>query len=151
MADEYVRPAKLRDVVEIVPRLRQCDIAECEALAGKGSVLSMAAATVYSSPMAMTYVRDGKVTAMFGVSGRLLDEDGSPWAFATDDVTGKAFVREGKRFLPQMLAMFNRLSNVVDVRNTKSIRWLKSLGFKFEPAVIIGHSGLPFYPFSMGN
>lgn len=151
MAAEIIRPATLRDVVDIVPRLRQSDIDECEALAGKGSVLRMAVATVVGSVIAMTYVRDGKVTAMFGVAGRLLDEEGSPWMFGTDDIVGRSVVREGRRHVPMMLRLFKRLSNVVDTRNEKSIRWLKSLGFKFEKAVPVGPSGVLFYPFSMGD
>lgn len=151
MADELIRTATLQDVIDIVPRLRQCDIDECEALAGEGSVLRMAVATVTDSTLAMTYVRDGQVTAMFGVAGRLLDDEGCPWMFGTEDMPAKSVVREGRKFVPQWLKMFKRLSNVVDTRNKKSIRWLKSLGFKFEQAIPVGPLGVPFYPFSMGG
>lgn len=151
MAAEIIRPATLADVVDIVPRLRKQDIDECEALAGEGSVLRMAVATVAGSVIAMTYVRDGKVTAMFGVAGRLLDDEGAPWMFGTDELVGKVVVREGRKQIPMMRRLFKRLSNVVDTRNEKSIRWLKSLGFKFEKAVPVGPNGVLFYPFSMGG
>jgi hypothetical protein len=48
-----------------------------------------------------------------------------------------------------MLSLFPVLENMVDARNTKSIKWLKRLGFTFGPPLPHPHSGLPFYPFEM--
>jgi hypothetical protein len=147
---DIIRPATVADAAAIVPNLRQCDIDECEALCGAGSTPGVAVSTVVNSPLALAYVRDGRLVALFGVAGNLLSATGAPWLFGTDEVShcSRAVIRDSRRYLPAMLALFPRLANYVDARNTISIRWLKRIGFKFHPAVEFG--GLPFYPFTMG-
>lgn len=149
MAD-HIRLATVADAQAIAPQLRQCDIDECEALAGAGSVLPMTLATIAASPLAWALERDGRLVALFGVAGNLLSDTGAPWMFGTDEVSrcGRAVIRASQRYLPCMLKKFPKLANVVDARNKISIRWLKRIGFAFHPAIEIG--GTPFYPFSMG-
>jgi hypothetical protein len=43
------------------------------------------------------------------------------------------------------------LENVVDARNTKSIRWLRRMGFEVLPAAPLGVEGRPFHLFVMEN
>ncbi len=49
-----------------------------------------------------------------------------------------------------MLDLFPHLQNYVDARNEISIRWLKWLGFRFDPKPVpYGIWGLPFLRFQM--
>jgi hypothetical protein len=50
-----------------------------------------------------------------------------------------------------MLDVFPRLTNLVDVRNEKYIRWLKRIGFNILPPIAMGRDGLMFHPFEMGD
>lgn len=151
MAD-VTRPATVADAAAIAPRLRQADVDECDALVGPGRVLEMARATVAASPLALAWEHDGEVIALFGVAGTLLDTTGTPWMIGTPllDRQGRALIHLAPSYIRQMLELFPNLINVVDVRNTRSIRWLKRMGFDFQPAVPVGPAGAPFYPFSMG-
>lgn len=151
MADVF-RPATVADVAAIVPRLRQADIDECNALVGPGRVLATAASTVAGSPYAMAWEHDGELIALFGVAGSLLDDIGAPWMFGTPAMhrCGRALISASPAYIRQMTELFPILSNVVDVRNVRSIRWLKRMGFTFHPARPMGPQGVMFYPFTMG-
>ncbi len=151
MANHF-RPATVADAVAIVPHLRQADIDECDALVGPGRVLEMAVGTVSASIIATAWEKDGELVALFGVAGNLLGDFGTPWMFGTRavDRNGRAVMALSGGYIRQMLELFPRLTNIVDVRNARSIRWLKRIGFKFHPAVPFGPAGMMFYPFSMG-
>lgn len=151
MGDVF-RPATVADAVAIVPHLRQADIDECDALVGEGQVLEMATATVASSIIAYAWEHDGRLIGLFGCAGNLLDDAGTPWMIGTDAIEkqGRALIRIAPRYIQQMKSLFPQLANVVDVRNRRSINWLKRMGFRFHPATPLGPQGLPFYPFTMG-
>lgn len=149
---DLFRPATVGDAVAITPRLRQIDVEECDALIGEGFVLQAAIGTVAASPLALAWEHDGEVIALFGVAGSLLDTTGTPWMIGTDalDRQGRALIRSASPYIRQMQGLFSRLENVVLARNTRSIRWLKRLGFKFGPAVPMGVQGALFHSFSLG-
>lgn len=149
---DVVRPATLADVGALVPRLRQADVDECDALNGPGQVMKMAVATVACSPLALAWEHDGELIALFGVAGTMLDSIGTPWLIGTPALhrQGRALIRLAPSYIRRMTELFPKLANVVDVRNTRSIRWLKRLGFRFHPAMPEGVAGLPFHLFTMG-
>ncbi len=148
MADTF-RPATLADAASIVPHLRACDVMECEALAGKGSAMTMAVGTVAGSPLAFAYLKDDRLVSLFGVAGKLTDPTGKIWAFGTNEIDScrQVIDREIGGYLKQMFELFPKLENVVDARNTRSIKWLKHMGFTFHDAITI--NGFEFLPFDM--
>jgi hypothetical protein len=80
-----------------------------------------------------------------------LSLNGTPWLLATDDFNeeGLAIVKASKAYSNLMKKRFHLLQNFVDVRQEKSIRWLKWLGFTIEPAEPFGFLSLPFHRFWM--
>lgn len=147
------REATQADIVELVPRLRQADIDECEAMFGKGSVLSTTMHGLRGGSVAFVAVRDGITIAVFGVGPcEDLGEDhdiGVPWMVGTNelDKCGRELMAEARSCLKIWHRFYPTLMNVVDARNTKSIRWLKRLGFTLRAPEPMGVGGLLFHPF----
>ena len=150
-----IRPARWLDLVLLTPRLRNADVDECEALFGPGTVSEVAAQTFAHSPVRYTVSVDGVPIAMFGVgAASMLSDIGHPWMFGTPSIEKylrRALIEEGRRYIVGMRQMFPRLENVVDARNTKSIRWLRRMGFEVLPAAPLGVEGRPFHLFVMEN
>jgi hypothetical protein len=146
------RQATWLDLLLLIPRLRQADIDECEALFGRHSIGPVASETYRNSQMRIAAEVDGVVVAMFGVAAQsLLSNVGHPWMFGRPEMEthARALMQEGRKYIDEMLGLYPRLENVVDARNTKSIRWLRYLGFTFGDAVIVGVEARAFYPFVM--
>jgi hypothetical protein len=105
------------------------------------------------SAVAWTGMVNDEPVCMFGVTPiDILGGIGSPWLLGTDKVKryGLTFLRLNKQYIPKMLDVFPRLVNFVDVRHEVAIRWLKWLGFEFDPKPIpYGLFGMPFYRFHM--
>ncbi|TES90510.1 MAG: DUF2833 domain-containing protein [Desulfobacteraceae bacterium] len=76
----------------------------------------------------------GEIIALFGLGGMPGYMIGVPWMVASPEISNykKDLMRYSKRILRDMLVSFPRLENMVSIENTKSIRWLKHLGFSFE-------------------
>jgi len=76
----------------------------------------------------------------------------NPWLLGTDriDELWRPFLRTTKLLFPLISAKYPCMRNYVDLRNKKSIAWLKWLGFKMEPPRPYGVSGLPFCLFQRG-
>jgi hypothetical protein len=148
-----IRRGTWLDVILLIPRLRQADIDECEALFGRGTTPMIASETFRNSPLRYTVEEDGVVIAMFGVAApSLLADSGHPWMFgsdAMDRAPRRAFIDAGRKYIADMLRFFPRLENIVDSRNEKSIRWLRRMGFILSPAIPMGPEGVPFHPFVM--
>jgi hypothetical protein len=92
---------------------------------------------------------DGRVAALGGVTPSSHTYVGVPWAVATDAISKHpvGFTRIGRYLMPKMHEHYPFLANWVDARNTKHIRWLKSLGFSFGIPLPYGINGEQFFPF----
>lgn len=152
MARLIVREMRPGDLEAVAPRLREADRMEVEAC----TTLSMhdALATVINySVSAWTIEVDGEPAGLFGVHPQsMLGGIGSPWMLGTPalETAASTLTREGRRYIRRMLDMFPTLINYTDVRNVKSIRWLRALGFSFDIAPQpYGLYGLPFYRFEL--
>lgn len=77
---------------------------------------------------------------------------GSPWLLGSSVMFKRPGVltRTGRRYVAFMHTIYPELRNMIDTRNTLSIRWLQRLGFfvDVEHAVACGPDRVPFYPFS---
>ncbi len=87
---------------------------------------------------------------VFGViPTNLLAGEGVIWLLGTDEVKRQArgFLEVSPGCLAQIMTRYHHLHNYVDQRNAASIRWLKWMGFEFQPAQPFGPYGLPFHRF----
>jgi len=146
------REATDADIESLVPRLRQGDIDECEALFGKGSVLEATLHGLRPEGVAFVAVREGETIAVFGVCPGDEPGVGTPWLVGTEtlDRCARELIAEARTVLPIWRQFYPILRNVVDVRNSKSIRWLKRLGFTLRTPEPMGMAGEMFHPFDLG-
>lgn len=86
------------------------------------------------SLMAKAVLVNGEIVAMFGVCGTFLSKTGQPWFVASpfvEDYPIKLAFRYRSE-VKNMLKLFPILEDLVCVEDTKTIRLLEILGFKFE-------------------
>lgn len=153
MAVAEVLPVSVQDVPAIAAIARQADIDELTEGLGV-SIEDALLCGIRDSLNAKQIVVDGQVVAVFGDAVfSLLGSVGVPWMISTVHVQkhAKAFLKVCKPQVQQMLTRHHHLMNYVDARNTVAIRWLKWLGFKFEPAAPYGARRFPFHKFTLNR
>lgn len=95
---------------------------------------------------------DGRVAALWGVTGELLSGVGCPWLLTTavcERVHPLRFARVYRDEALSMLALFQILENFVDVRYNAAVRMLQIAGFHLDEAKPYGLHGAPFRRFWM--
>lgn len=130
-------------------RLRPSDVREILACSGRDPDVALELSFL-SSSFCWAAEKHGQVVAIFGVAGAcVMSENGSPWMLGSEELDrcGIEIVRVSRYYVTLMKSHFPHLENYVDARQKKSIRWLRWLGFKIEPAKPHGVSGLPFHRF----
>ena len=144
-----IRPATFRDA--LVLNMRRADREEVEALSGRDP-RAVLVESVEHSTYAWAGLADDKLVCLFGVApASLVGVTGIPWLLGSDAICtySRPFLRRNKLFVTEMLKEYPILRNVVDARNTVSIRWLRWLGFTMGEPAPMGARGLPFIPFAM--
>lgn len=157
MDDVVIRDARLDDAVPLAADLRPQDRAEIEAAHGRHvDVIGLLEYGIEkSSPNAWVMYVNGKLWMMGGVApaGTLLvGAEGRPWILCTTAMLSRPGVltRNALRYLHIVKAQYPELSNYVDARNTKAIRWIRRMGFSVDPEPLpMGPDGAPFYRFWM--
>lgn len=147
-----VRDAAPGDADLLFANLRPADLAEGEALAGRGRVREAIDRSIADSTHCWTAWAGADLMCMFGVAPvSLLSDDGVPWMLGTPVVARerRALTRLARPYIARMLAAHPRLVNVVDARNVAAMRFLRHVGFQLLPAQPLGVAGLPFHPFVM--
>ncbi len=142
-----LRPGTLEDCHSLAPRLRPEDVQEVWALCHQTPIQALEESFKASD---LTYVVDynGVGILMCGV-GMV---PGSPgvgccWLLGTPEIrTVKlGFLRACRKHIEDFHKLYPVLWNLVDIRNTSHLKWLKWLGFeiiKHHPS--IGYEQLPF-------
>ena len=154
MTTYTILPATEADAIELAPRLRAEDVAECEALLGPGAAPDALLASVRGAAEAWTGRVDGEIACMWGVNpATLIGVTGVPWMLGSDIAPAHAtqWLRENKRWLPHALGLFPRLCNIVDARYDKAVRWIRWQGFTLHEALPLGFNGAMFIPFEMSR
>jgi hypothetical protein len=145
-----ILPAKPEDVLELSVCIRSADRLEAEAL-GVSSVEEELMAGLRCSSHAWTGRANGEIVCVFGAAMRSqLLQSASVWLVGSVCLEryARPFLRHSLPYLSIMLASYRYLSNYVDVRNRKAIRWLTWLGADFEATEYLGPKRMPFYRFS---
>jgi|ERR1044072_64245 hypothetical protein len=148
-----IRTAKLSDIHDLAPRLREADIQEIKAASGETSVGVLERGLFSSDPCYVVVRDDGRSLALFGVVPDLSSNfvsSGIIWLLGSDDLVkySYTFLRYGREWIERLQERYNFLWNYVDARNETHIRWLKWCGFSFY-AILEKHGveQRPFYKF----
>lgn len=96
-------------------------------------------------------VKNGEPLVMLGLVKRdILTGGGTVWLLGSENALNHKidFLRQSRPMLKELLSICPRLSNRVHAKNTKSIEWLKWMGFKVsETPEIYGKDQQYFYNF----
>jgi hypothetical protein len=153
-ANLIVRELRFGDIDAIAPNLRDADRLEVEACTALDMHEALSSCA-RSSALVWAIDIDGVPAGVFGaVPFSLLGGVGCPWLLGTPALerAPSSLTRQGRRYIRRMLSVFPGLTNYVDARNEKSIRWLRALGFNFDATPVpYGLYGLPFYRFQIGK
>lgn len=148
MKIEIVR-ARAEHLRPLAARLRQADKDEIAAMSGMSP---LAALSFSYRRAAICYVAlvDDQPEMILGVGDlSILTGTGAPWLVGSDFIERhpRLFLRASRHWLRQLSGRYSILRNMVDCRNTVSIRWLRWLGFTFGPP--FDHRGHQFRVFEM--
>lgn len=103
--------------------------------------------SVKHSTKAFTWLHEGDVGCIVGYSAdNPLAYKACPWLLASPLVhrSPRYFLRASRSFLDSLLAKHDLLTNVIDARHTRSLKWIKWCGATLYPATAMGPEGLPF-------
>lgn len=151
---DIFEPVKTEDVRHIAENMREEDIAELKAAHGNVSPRAVLLQALTSTPDPYTIVApdgSGEPIALIGTKPPPLLGNGkaTPWMLGTERVKEfpRTFLVGGRDYVRDMLERFGRLENHVDVRNTVSVNWLRSIGFTLDEPAPHGFAKLPFHRF----
>jgi hypothetical protein len=143
------RAVREGDIEALLADMRPCD--HDEVLAASGDVERALVDSVQMSETLNVMEIDGELACMFGLVAlpTVSPQTAAPWMLGTRliDRHPSVLVRHSLGYVEAMQARYPHLMNYVDARNTRSIRWLKRLGFQFHEAEPYGVAGLPFHLF----
>lgn len=132
------------DIDTLALCMRQCDIDELYAVTDL-SCLEAIQVSVDNShkDFCWSYFADDKLLCIAGCT-----KVGNPWLLATPDIElhGLQLTRHCLTKVRMMLNKWGKLSNIIDVRNTKTCKWLKVLGFDFKETLEL-RKGFPVIKF----
>ncbi len=143
------RTPNAQDIALLASKMRDSDRAEITASSGADVQETLRASVAISiAPVAVEI--DGELAGIFGdVHVAQQPDKGVVWFIATPlwDKHPLLLTKEAAKIMRGWFEKYTVLFNYVDARNTKSIRWLKVLGFTFNDAVPFGVEQRPFHYF----
>lgn len=145
-----ILPAKEAHIIHVAEHMREADRREVFASSGFGAESALRASFNASEECYVGLVDDVPVCIFGVVRASLLSRKGIPWMLGTPDLETHAMtlLRVSRRVMKAWKTRFDRLENHVDARNTKSIQWLRWLGFTIHDAKPYGVFGHPFHHFT---
>ncbi len=144
-----VRESVPSDVERLKNKLKQSDVEEVWAshhhTPEDALLLSIA-----ESILSLTIEDNGNVIGCFGiVQDSFLGGKATIWLLSSEELFYRKyrFIRHSRYFIELFLEMYPYLSNYVDCRNYKSIRWLQACGGILSDPVHYGLEKMPFRHF----
>lgn len=144
-------PMEIRHIPELIDNIREGDRDECTAL-GLTPKQTLIAAYKESLVKKATLL-DGKVAALWGVSGTYLAPESYIWLLTSKEVDkaplhlAAAYRREVRK----LLEVFPFLTNYCDFAYKKSLRMLELCGFTVDEPEPYGIEGALFCRFHIGK
>ncbi|MFA6051568.1 MAG: hypothetical protein WC762_03160 [Methylobacter sp.] len=135
-----------QDIAYLAENMRQSDIEELSAVTDQSLVCAVRSSVLNSHPDYLwAYCVDGDLVLIYGCT-----RSGSPWMLGTEALNQnlKELTVRTRVVVRDMLKQFPVLSNIIDVRQKKTIRWLKTIGFSFKETFEI-KLGVPVIRFEM--
>lgn len=146
------RKSEPADALILSMKLREQDYHELQAMHGLGvDTRNILDSAMQSSKECYTVELDGEVICMFGVSVFNQEKNlGCPWMLGSEKLTRVArdIIIQGRAYTSKWLESYSGLINFVDARNSKSLRFLKHIGFYIHEPMELGVMMMPFHPFS---
>ncbi len=148
---QFVRTANDYDARTVADRLRQADRDEIIAATGKDPLFAVFD-SLDASVFAVTVLSPhGEPIALGGIVQHPTDPlVGIIWLVASQAIFDHPiwFLRQSRRFLPNLLKVWPVLTNAADERNTAHLNWLTWLGATFTKRIPeFGFEGRPFQEF----
>ena len=148
--EKYVRPAILKDALELAPNMRKDDRAEIMASDNMSPLQALVVpftikgARIYS----IIGTKEEGVIGMFGSTPSSEPDFGIAWLLSSDKLAknhARQFLKECPYWVAQMGEGYRHLYNFVDKRNWVALKWLQLLGFTArEEFPTYGHKQIPF-------
>ena len=148
--EKYVRPAILKDALELAPNMRKDDRAEIMASDNMSPLQALVVpftikgARIYS----IIGTKEEGVIGMFGSTPSSEPDFGIAWLLSSDKLAknhARQFLKECPYWVAQMGEGYKHLYNFVDKRNWVALKWLQLLGFTAREEVpTYGHKQIPF-------
>ena len=149
LEENYVRPATIKDAIQLAPKVRVADREEIRASNGISPLEALV--TPFSIDKSKNYTIVGNlnegVIGMFGACPTKDPAYGVAWLISSEDLFKhtKQFMKECPYWISQMGNGYEYLYNWIDRRNWKSMKWLQFLGF--EPKDEMKQYGVGKLPF----
>lgn len=119
------------DLVFILENIRDQDASELKAAHGN-NWKETTFKNILESDYYIGYSKDDKPVLVFGVAKKS-DDIGIIWMLSTQEITEQiSFLRQAKKFVENCSNNYQVLCNFVHEENSLAIKWLISLGFKFD-------------------
>lgn len=151
-SENLMRPATASDIAHVVPRLRPADLSEIRAAVGLPASVAVPLCAESSDRLWALVAPDGEPCALLGTQPVFGQTSyGWVWMVATPVLEKHAsvFLRRCRAALPEVYGPFTVLTNFADLRNSKHIKWLAFMGFKFIRVIPeFGSGGTPFVEFA---
>ncbi len=144
MTTVHTRLSILSDISQLHPRLRKEDRDEVMAMGLNPRTALMGG---YLNGECHTGLYGDTVICMYGVVPET--NGGRVWMLSCEDIErhGLSVSRITRKEIKRFSSQYPQIYNVVDTRNTMTIKWLKWLGFSFGATHLIGSSNQPFKEF----
>lgn len=136
----------------IADKMRLSDRKEMYYMAAVKPHSAIEMSTAMSREVTTALVND-EPCLLFGIGTRTwFSTVGVPWLLGTDlaDQYQYRFARFSKKFYAELDAAYDEMENYVWVENTKTIRWLKWLGFEMQEPEKYGVFDQEFIRFGKG-
>jgi len=131
-------------IYQLGNHLRPCDVAELSAVTHLSPLQAVQTSVANSHiDFLWAYYADNTLLCIAGCT-----VSGNPWLLATPDLDNhlQHITKEVRHQVRMMLKHWDKLSNIIDVRNRKTLRWLKVLGFTLTETLEI-KPGFPVIQF----
>lgn len=138
------------DVDMLIANIRHDDRQELEA--SHGDYKKAIQSSFDKSQYKWSVYADGQFVCLFGMHKLgVLSDTAIIWMLGTELIERHkgAFIRHSREYIQAMLNVSPVLTNHCDVRSSKTVRWLKLMGFTFFDAEPYGVKGYPFYRFEL--
>lgn len=153
MKPTFTRPATLADAHDVARRLRQPDRDEVLAAGGVSAEFILPSFVDRGSEVYASGIEElGRPEVLFGVSPIVgVDRGATIWLLGTDTLFDYPveFAVNSRIWFERFHERYDLLTNFIDARNERHLKWLKWLGFvAVRQWDRFGAHGLPFIEFA---